>query len=214
MPTDWRTIPRSLCATLSLLFHFLKFFFFLSISPVPLTIPVPYKGTQFRRRGIVSASFEATLCPVYRAYSYAVHRCRRRYSVAIPPSYRFPLSPAPPSSSLLYFRYSHRSALNSLYNAGYRARVVDAPTLDCRCGTTRPLRMQRMPRAAPRTYLRARCVCFSHENAIDGRFVVDASDAVPAASIWISVWIEQIGMLRQHCRSCRWSKWIDLFCQR
>lgn len=83
-----------------------------------MTIPVPYKGTQFRRRGIVSASFEATLCPVYRAYSYAVHRCIRRYSVAIPPSYRSsPLSPSPLSPALLYFRHSHRSALNSLYNA-------------------------------------------------------------------------------------------------
>lgn len=117
MPTDWWTIPQSLCSTLSCSFS-IFYSFFLSISPVPLTIPVPYKGTQFRRRGIVSASFEATLCPVYRAYSYAVHRCIRRYSVAIPPSYRSsPLSPSPLSPALLYFRHSHRSALNSLYNA-------------------------------------------------------------------------------------------------
>lgn len=202
--------PHSRCFSIFL-------FLFLSISPVPLTIPVPYKGTQFRRHGIVSASFETTLCPVYRAYSYAVHRCIRRYSVAIPPSY-CSFSPIPrtsPSSSLLYFRYSHRSALNFLYNAGYRTRVVDAPTLDCRCGTTRPLRMQRMPCAA---YVPARmlCVLFAWERnrrpLIRWRIQRNPRCLDRGGSIRISVWIGRIGMLMHYpCR--RWSKGIDFFCR-
>jgi len=206
MPTDWRDDPSITMRHTEHSLSFSIFYsFFLSISSVSLTILVPYKGTQFRRHWIVSVSFEATLCPVYRAYSYAVHRCIHRYSVAIPPSYHsFPLSLNP---SLLYFRHSHRSALNSLSTMPAIARVVDAPTLDCRCGTTRPLRMQRMP-----WYLRAHCVCFSHENAIDGRLFVDASnasDAVRAASICcsalirISICIERIGMLMYYpCRYC------------
>lgn len=145
-------------------------------------IAVPYKGTQFRRRGIVSASFEATLCPVYRAYSYAVHRCIRRYSVAIPPSYRsFPLSPeaplAPRSSTSVIVTEAHWT-LSTM--RGYRARVVDAPT---RLSLRHNAAFANAMHAARRvTYLRARCVCFPHENAIDGRLFVDVSDAVHAVS--------------------------------
>jgi len=93
-------------------------------------------------------------CPVYRAYSYAVHRCIRRYSVAIPPSYSFPYPPnplAPRSSTSVIVTEAHWT----LSTIPAIARVVDAPTLDCRYGTTRPLRMQRMPRV--RTCVHVAC---------------------------------------------------------
>lgn len=164
-------------ALVSLCLFFL--FLFLLISTVPLTIPVTYKGTQFRRAELFQSLSRATLCPVYRAYSYAVHRCIHRPGH---PIHRpFPLFPNP-GPSLFHFRHSQRSALNSLSTMRL-SRVVDAQPSTvvaaqrglCECSAC-------MPRAL-RTRLRARCVCFPHENAIDGCLFVDASDTVCAVSI-------------------------------
>lgn len=76
-------------------FPFFLFLFFINL-------PCPFDDSRCRTKERSSGGaelfqplFEATLCPVYRAYSYAVHRCIRRYSVAIPPSRRVRFSPIP-----------------------------------------------------------------------------------------------------------------------
>lgn len=210
-PTDRRSLdhyaPHSRCFSIFL-------FLFLSISPVPLTIPVPYKGTQFRRRGIVSASFETTLsrlsCIFIRGASLHSPLFGRYSSLLL---FVSPIPRTSPSSSLLYFRYSHRSALNFLYNAGYHTRVVDAPTLAaaqrglCECNACR----------APRTCAHVVCafrmrtqstVAYSLTNPTYPR-CLDRSGSIRISDLWIG-WI---GMLMHHlCRSRRCSKLIDFLC--
>lgn len=140
-------------------------------------------------------------------------------SLFLPPAIRSPLSPASPSSSLLHFRYSHRSALNSLYNARLsRARCRRTNPRLSGCGTTRPLRMQRMPHMyVPASTLR---VLFARERNRRSLIRWRIPDAASIArcldrggSIRISVWIERIRMLAHNpYRSCwRWKR-IDLFC--
>lgn len=105
MPTDERSLDHyASCSRFPAIFFL---FLFLLISTVPLTIPVTYKGTQFRRAELFQSLSRATLCPVYRAYSYAVHRCIHR--PAIPPTVRFPYSrtPAPRSSTSVIVTEAH-----------------------------------------------------------------------------------------------------------
>lgn len=151
---------------------FLPFFFI----PLFINLHCPFDDSRdvqrnaVPARGIVSVSFASdTLSRLSCIFI-------RGASLHSPPGHpthcSFPLFPNP-GPSLFHFRHSHRSALNSLYNAAI-ARCRRA-TLDCRRGTTRGL--------CEFSACRARCVpvcvhvacCFPRENAIDGCLFVDVS---------------------------------------
>lgn len=186
-----RPIDDPSITVLSLSLSFPSFYSpFLLISTVPLTIPVPYKGTQFRRAELFQSLSERHSVPfIVHIHTRCIVAFTARPFLPLPPFLPpppprylppsllplFPNPGRPPRSPSVIVTEAHWT---SLYNAGYRARVVDA-TLDCRRGTTRPL--QCIPAC-----LCVRCVRFPHENAIGGRLFVDAFDAEPARRLLYS----------------------------
>lgn len=170
------------------IFFFHSFFHssFYQSPPVPLTIPAAYKGTQFpAARNCFSLFRSDTLSRLSCIFIHgaSLHSpVFGRYSSLLPPVSPIPRIPQLLRSSTSVIVTEAHWTLSTM--RGYRARVVDAPTLAA--AQPRPLRIQRMPRI----YLRARCVCFSHENAIDGRLFVDASDSALDRAVSIAAWLD------------------------
>lgn len=197
MPTDWRTIPQSLCATLSLLFHFLFLFF--------INLPCLFDDSRAVQRNAVPAALNCF--SLFRSDTLSRLSCIfirgaslhsplfGRYTSLLP--FVSPIPEPPRSSTSVIVIEAHWTL--SLQCRLSRALSTHQPS------TVVAAFANATHAVVPRTYLRAYAACaFRMRTQSTAAYSLTHPRCFDrSALIRISICIERIGMLMYYsCRCC------------